>query len=66
MAASHRTGVLSLRAGTLDDTSWVQPVGDTFTRSAQPWVQFVEGGLRSERARRLRALRGGVPAQGRF
>ncbi len=42
------TGVFSLRAGTLDDTSWVQPVGDTYTRSAQPWVQYVEGGLRAE------------------
>lgn len=42
------TGVFSLRAGTLDDTSWVQPVGDTYTRSAQPWVHFVEGGLRAE------------------
>jgi hypothetical protein len=42
------TGVYSLRGGTLDDTSWVQPVGDTYTRSAQPWVHFVEGGLRAE------------------
>jgi hypothetical protein len=42
------TGVFSLRAGTLDDTSWVQPVGDTYTRSAQPWIRFVEGGLRAE------------------
>lgn len=42
------TGVYSLRAGTLDDTSWVRPVGDTYTRSAQPWVSFVEGGLRAE------------------
>lgn len=42
------TGVFSLRAGTLDDTSWVQPVGDTYTRSAQPWVRFIEGGLRAE------------------
>jgi hypothetical protein len=42
------TGVYSLRGGTLDDTSWVQPVGDTYTRSAQPWVSFVEGGLRAE------------------
>jgi hypothetical protein len=44
------TGVFSLRAGTLDDRSWVQPVGDTWTRSAQPWVRFVEGGLRFETA----------------
>ena len=43
------TGVFSLRAGTLDDTSWVRPVGDMFTSSAQPWVRFVEGGLRAER-----------------
>lgn len=42
------TGVYSLRGGTLDDTRWLQPVGDTYTRSAQPWVQFVEGGLRAE------------------
>lgn len=42
-------GVLSLRAGTLDDTSWVEPVGDIWTSSAQPWVRFVEGGLRAEK-----------------
>lgn len=42
-------GVLSLRAGTLDDTGWVQPVGDIWTRSAQSWVRFVEGGLRAEK-----------------
>lgn len=42
------TGVFSLRAGTLDDTSWVQPVGDLYTRSAQPWMRFIEGGLRAE------------------
>lgn len=42
-------GVLSLRAGTLDDTSWVHPVGDIWTLSAQPWVRFVEGGLRTDR-----------------
>lgn len=43
-------GVLSLRTGTLDDVSWIQPVGDTFTSSAQPWVTFLENGLRSQRA----------------
>ena len=42
-------GVLSLRAGTLDDTSWIEPVGDIWTNSAQPWVRFVEGGLRAEK-----------------
>jgi hypothetical protein len=31
-------GFLSLRAGTFDDTSWVEPVGDIWTKSAQSWV----------------------------
>lgn len=32
------SGVLSVRSGTLDDTSWIDPVGDIWTRSAQPWA----------------------------
>jgi hypothetical protein len=39
-------GMLSLRAGTLDDTSWVEPVGDIWTKSAQGWVTF--GALTAE------------------
>jgi hypothetical protein len=46
---SPPSGVFSLRAGTLDDTCWVQPVGDIWTKSAQPWVRFVEGGFRAEK-----------------
>jgi hypothetical protein len=42
-------GFLSLRAGSLDDTSWIEPVGDIWLRSAQPWVPIPEGRLRSER-----------------
>jgi hypothetical protein len=34
-----RPETISLRAGTLDDTSWLVPVAHFFTRSAQPWVQ---------------------------
>ena len=30
---------INIRAGTLDDTTWLIPVGHLFTRSAQPWVQ---------------------------
>ena len=30
--------ILSVRGGTLDDTSWIEPVGDIWTRSAQRWV----------------------------
>ena len=32
-------GVLSLRAGTLHDTSWVRPVAHTWMKSAQPWFR---------------------------
>jgi len=32
-------GMLSLRAGTFDDTSWVEPVGDIWMKSAQKWVR---------------------------
>jgi hypothetical protein len=41
-------GVLSVRGGTLDDTSWVEPVGDIWTRSAQPWVAFSGERLETE------------------
>ncbi len=33
-------GILSLRAGTFDDPSWVVPAGHTWTKSAQPWFKF--------------------------
>lgn len=38
-------GFLSLRAGTLDDTSWVRPAGHIWMRSAQPWFRAAEGDL---------------------
>jgi hypothetical protein len=38
-----RPETVSLRAGTLDDTSWLVPVAHFFTRSAQPWVQPASG-----------------------
>ncbi len=34
------TGILSLRAGTFDDTSWVRPAGHIWVKSAQPWIKF--------------------------
>lgn len=46
---SPSIGVLSLRAGTLDDRSWVRPVGDIWTSSAQSWVTFVAGGLKADK-----------------
>jgi hypothetical protein len=42
-------GVFSVRGGTLDDTSWVEPVGDIWTRSAQPWVELAGRRIETER-----------------
>lgn len=41
--------VVTVRSGTLDDTSWVIPVGDIWTKSAQPWVDFPPTRLSCER-----------------
>ena len=35
----------NVRAGTLDDTSWLTPVGHIWTRSAQPWMRFGDDAL---------------------
>ena len=31
---------VSIKAGSLDDTSWLQPVAHIWLRSAQPWIQI--------------------------
>ena len=36
-------GILVLRPGTLDDTTWLDPVAHIWTRSAQPWVALPKG-----------------------
>ena len=41
--------VLNLNPGTLDDTSWFEPVGHIWTRSAQPWVRIPADTLCYER-----------------
>jgi hypothetical protein len=38
-------GIDCLEPGTLDDTSWLRPVGHIWTRSAQPWVAIPDGPL---------------------
>ena len=30
--------VMNIRAGTLDDTSWLEPAAQVWTKSAQPWA----------------------------
>lgn len=43
-------GMAIVKAGTLDDTSWLEPQIEIWGKSAQPWVQPVEGRPRVDRA----------------
>jgi len=36
---------ISVKPGTLDDTSWLQPVGNLWASRAQPWHGLEENGL---------------------
>jgi hypothetical protein len=38
------TKITIVKAGNLDDTSWLYPVGHIWTRSAQPWVAIPPDG----------------------
>ncbi len=42
-------GLAVLRPGTLDDTSWLHPIGHIWTRSAQPWVRIPDDTLNFRR-----------------
>ncbi|MDJ0849058.1 MAG: GFA family protein [Myxococcota bacterium] len=42
-APSRAPGLVVLEPGTLDDTSWLRPVGAIWTRSAQPWLAIPPG-----------------------
>ena len=35
---TRNDAVVNVKAGTLDDTTWLRPVGHLWTRSAQSWV----------------------------
>ena len=37
---SSRPGISSVDGGSLDDTSWLEPAGHIWTRSAQPWIRL--------------------------
>ena len=50
VASPPRDGVIRVRAGTLDDTSWLRPTRHIWTRSKQPWVTFAEGDETFEKA----------------
>jgi hypothetical protein len=38
-----RPDIVTIRAGMLDDTSWLTPVAHMFLKSAQPWVKSADG-----------------------
>jgi hypothetical protein len=38
-----RDGFVRVRAGSLDDTSWLRPTWHIWTRSKQPWITFAAG-----------------------
>lgn len=42
---SSVTGLAVLEPGTLDDTSWLVPIGHIWTQSAQPWVGIPDSDL---------------------
>ena len=35
---SRNPAIINLKPGTLDDTSWLQAIGNLWTQRAQPWV----------------------------
>jgi hypothetical protein len=42
-------GVAFLKAGTIDDPSWIQPTVEIWTDSAQPWAPHFENAVRFAR-----------------
>ena len=42
-ASRSDDGLRRVRAGTLDDTSWLRPTAHFWTRSKQPWIALPEG-----------------------
>jgi hypothetical protein len=48
-AAAAMPEMVFIKAGTLDDASWVQPSVEVWTGSAQPWAPHFEGAGHFER-----------------
>lgn len=42
---SATTATSVIKPGTLDDTSWLYPVGHLWTQSKQPWVQIADDAI---------------------
>jgi hypothetical protein len=46
--SNRAAGIISIKPGTLDDTSWLRPAAHIWTTRAQPWVQFAAEAKRHE------------------
>jgi hypothetical protein len=46
----ERPDAMTIRAGTLDDTTWLRPAAHIFMRSAQPWESFADDAVCFETA----------------
>lgn len=42
--------VAYVKVGSLDDPSWIEPVAEVWTRSAQPWSPRFDGAVQIERS----------------
>ena len=56
-------GMLSIKPGTLDDTSWIQPYAHIWRTRAQPWMIFKPGTVLYERSPPSLASLASAPAQ---
>ena len=45
---SRNPKVANVKPGTLDDTGWLEPVGQLWTSRRQPWVQWADGAIEHE------------------
>ena len=48
-AADEYPGIVAIKPGTFDDTSWFKPVAHLWMRSAQPWVILDEASTKYEK-----------------
>ncbi|MGH2836911.1 MAG: GFA family protein [Thermoleophilaceae bacterium] len=48
-ASAVMPDVVFVKAGSLDDASWLQPAAEVWTSSAQPWSPHFEDAVRLER-----------------
>ncbi|WP_442923056.1 GFA family protein [Microcoleus sp. A006_D1] len=39
---TRNPNITNIKPGTLDNTSWLRPVGNLWTQSAQPWIKCSE------------------------